>query len=165
MKIALIIMTMILALTGNSSVLLSHKNQGYILSGMAQEQQKLFRERLEKLVKLTIDQRWKEVYELISIRSRAGRDTDQFVTEKTTVGQGDYILIDFTPKSAEQIDRSIWGSEVWIISGCGRYQKRGKILDLEAMIEVSHESNQWYFSEIALKTQVDSVPHKCRHRP
>jgi|SRR5262245_6086860 len=164
MKVVMLTAIMIFALFEPSSVLLSQGRQVYGLPGMAKEQQTLFRVRLENLVNLTKEGRWNEVYELLSTRARAGRDKKQFVAEKETTGKEGYIVVSFTPTSAEHLDRSIWGSDVWIISGCGQYKKDGKLLELEAVIEAFPESNEWFFSEVMLKTQLDSAPQKCNFK-
>src|SRR5687767_15864540 len=131
---------------------------------MTKERRKLFKVRLEHLIDLTKEVRWNEVYELLFTRARERIDKKKFVTQNETRGKEDYILVGFIPKYAEQLDRSIWGTDVWIVSGCGQSRKDGKVFELEAVIEAVQEFNEWYFSGIALKLQLDSVPQKCNSK-
>src|SRR5215475_6511197 len=121
--------------------------------------------RLKLLVEFQRRQQWEELYELLSVLVTQGKEKKEYVRslQKYYAETPDEALVDFIPRSIIA-HKSSAENGWWTIYGCAKFHKKGRDVELHAMVDAYRENGDWYFSQVGVITQIDGGPEPCLYK-
>jgi hypothetical protein len=147
-------------LTSNN-VLQGQTTKNDLFKEVSPEKREQLTLRLQALIEYQRSHQWDKHYDLLATTYTQGMDKNTYIsvnTEENT--QANLQLISFTP-SHISIDST--GLEL-ILSGCGQFNDNGKLRDLESVVIVCYQNNNWYFTPVSLSLEMDGDPISCKKR-
>lgn len=131
------------------------------LSGIPAQERARLMERLNLVIKYQGFQQWERIYDLLSLSARGGRNIENYVAwRKEFETPPISTVLAFAPSEAIKIDESTDGG-TWLILGCARYRRKGRIVRIKSDVTVELMNKEWFFSEIGPATQIDGPEQPC----
>jgi len=128
------------------------------------ESQPKLRQRLKLFITFQRKRQWEKMYDLsIEPIQRRSLTKEEFIKNQV---DGDHnpsvsTLLVFTPQSAN-LTNEYGNIREWLIEGCAKYRRKGKVVFLKAGLNAGLSNHQWYFGNLYTRLDaVDSPERPC----
>lgn len=124
------------------------------------------RKRLKLMIKYQGQRKWNKMYDLMAASILKGTSKEEFVKEQTRsdIDPDVSSLIDFSPEESV-LTSKLPDAGPWVLLGCAEYKRHGKTVHMKAGLSAELENGKWFFSEIAVRAQVDGSEEPCKFTP
>jgi hypothetical protein len=134
------------------------------------ELQPKLRQRLKVFITFQSKRQWKKMYDLsIEPIQQTSLTKEEFIKSQVEGDLSPYLstLLEFTPQGAVLINEyeinEYESVREWLIEGCAKYRREGKVVYLKAGLHAGLSNKQWYFSNLyTLLEAVDGPEIRCR---
>lgn len=120
--------------------------------------------RLQEFVRLQSTGQWGKLYDFSIEPIQKKQTREEFVRSYQEVAVDPHIstVLTFQPLAATLINEYDDTKE-WLIEGCARYRRRGRIVYLKAGLGAALNKGEWYFSFLTTTTAgVGGAEQRCR---